>query len=509
MAHYQPDQFLSVANRQRNETPSAELTTAFPTLLKIRRPLKACGFKSLSGHSFVSQRVGVDEVEIGLIELRLGWVGGLAFWLAHWVLDSPTGKSGPVPMGQISPQKRNGVVVGYSVYLGVDENGRRVRRFFAERLHGERFLAERNATPIPIGELWDRKAEILYNLERLRPMGTSLTDAVTFYLSNNGSSLGQKKLSELVDDFLREKLQVGRSQHYDRTMRQCFGRFAKLVGGDGRIGDISREIISDYVYRTNKHVSSTTKRNILRNLSVLFNFGVRRDLLKLNPVEKIDRPTLLFKKPHVLSPSDFEKLLRTCVEKRWDDRLVVFVLVGFCGIRVEEASRLRWSNLQLDKRIVEVPATVAKKASFRNNVIPPNAMEWLRLVEDKRRTGLIVGTKWRTQLRAAVQLSKIDYQQNCIRHSFCSYAIAAGWSLADVIAYMGHGGSSAMIYSHYRNVVSPEDGKRWFAIVPEVQTTGPGHGRGRVTRIVVPWSGRGQDRVPTANFDRWSSTYLV
>src|ERR1035437_9464572 len=230
LAHYQPDQFLSVANRQRNETPSAELTTAFPTLLKIRRPLKACGFKSLSGHSFVSQRVGVDEVEIGLIELRLGWVGGLAFWLAHWVLDSPTGKSGPVPMGQISPQKRNGVVVGYSVYLGVDENGRRVRRFFAERLHGERFLAERNATPIPIGELWDRKAEILYNLERLRPMGTSLTDAVTFYLSNNGSSLGQKKLSELVDDFLREKLQVGRSplRPDDETMlwpvRQTCGR---------------------------------------------------------------------------------------------------------------------------------------------------------------------------------------------------------------------------------------------------------------------------------------------
>ena len=156
----------------------------------------------------------------------------MAFWLAHWVLDSPTGKSGPVPMGQISPQKRNGVVVGYSVYLGVDGEGRRQRRFFPDRLDGERFLAERNTTPIPIGELWERKTEILYNLERLRPVRTSLTDVVTFYLSHQGSVLGQKKLSELVEDFLREKLQVGRSQHYDRTMRQCFGRFAKLVGGD-------------------------------------------------------------------------------------------------------------------------------------------------------------------------------------------------------------------------------------------------------------------------------------
>jgi hypothetical protein len=50
LAHYQTGPFITVAIRQRNETPSAKLTTALPTLLKIRRPLKACGFKSLSGH---------------------------------------------------------------------------------------------------------------------------------------------------------------------------------------------------------------------------------------------------------------------------------------------------------------------------------------------------------------------------------------------------------------------------------------------------------------------------
>ncbi len=44
--------------------------------------------------------------------------------------------------------------------------------------------------------------------------------------------------------------------------------------------------------------------------------------------------------------------------------------------------------------------------------------------------------------------------------------VAGGWSLADVIAYMGHSGSPSMIYSHYRNVVSEEDAKRWFGIVP-------------------------------------------
>lgn len=369
-------------------------------------------------------------------------------------------------MTQISPQKRNGIIVGHSVYLGIDGDGRKQRRFFRDRSDAERYLNERNATPIPIGELWERKAEVLYNFERLRPLGISLTDAVTCYLSQHGSMVGQMKLSALVEEFLREKLQAGRSQLYDRAMRQVSGQFMKFLGDDRKIGAVSRQLITDYVYQTNKHVSSTTKRNLLRNLSVLFNFAVKRDYLKSNPVEKIDRPTLLFKKPHVLTPADFEKLLHACLVLGWDDRLVVFVLVGFCGIRVEEASRLKWSNIQLDRNIVEVPATVAKKASFRNNVIPPNAGKWLRYVQDKRRTGLIVGKHWRSNLRSAVNFAKIDYQQNCIRHSFCSYAIAAGWTLADVIAYMGHGGGSSMVFSHYRNVVSKEDGERWFTINP-------------------------------------------
>lgn len=327
-------------------------------------------------------------------------------------------------------------------------------------------MAQRTTTPIPIGELWERKAEILYALERLRPLGTNLTDAVTFFLGHQESALGQTQLREVADEFLSEKLKVGRSQQYDRVMRRCFQQFIEHVGADRRVGDISRNDIAHYVYETNKRLSPISKRNILTNLSVLFNFMVRRDLLGVNPVEKIDRPIVPFQKPHVLTPTDFEKLLRTCHKNGWNDRLTIFVLVGFCGIRTEEGSRLKWSNLQLDRNIVEVPATVAKKASFRNNRIPANAMEWLRLVEDKRRTGSVIGSTWESQLRSAIDSSRIDYGQNCIRHSFCSYAIAAGWSLADVISYMGHSGSPSMIHSHYRNVVSEEDGKKWFSLVP-------------------------------------------
>jgi site-specific recombinase XerD len=356
-------------------------------------------------------------------------------------------------------------VVGYSLYLGVDGEGRKQRRFFRRRPDAEKFRAERNQTSLPVGELWERRTEILYNLERLRVVPTSLTDVVTFYLAN-GVRRETAKLSAVMEKFLSEKQRIGRSRAYDQAMRYDFGRFLEHVGTDRSIGDITRQEITDYVYEKHGHVSPVMKRNLLTNLSVLFNFAVKEDCVDENPVEKIDRPTVPFQKPHVLTPSDFEQLLRRCYVNHWYDRLTVYVLVGFCGIRVEEASRLRWTNIDLQRQIVEVPATVAKKASFRNNRIPPNAMAWLRAVEDKRRTGPIIGANWKNLLRIAVRFCPIDYRQNCIRHSFCSYALAVGWSLADVIAYMGHSGSPAMIFSHYWNVVSAEDGKRWFEIVP-------------------------------------------
>ena len=88
----------------------------------------------------------------------------------------------------------------------------------------------------------------------------------------------------------------------------------------------------------------------------------------------------------------------------------MFVLVGFCGIRTEEASRLKWTNIKLSDRIVEVPAEIAKKAQFRNNPIPQNAVEWLRVVEDKRRTGPIIGSNWRMGAPPPKQLGALIEQ---------------------------------------------------------------------------------------------------
>src|ERR1035437_88603 len=151
------------------------------------------------------------------------------------------------------PQHRN----------GTDGAGRRQGRFFTDRSEAEKHSRTHDHRPLSVDGLWERKLELLYNLERLRTVNTNLTDVVTLFLNHQESVTGQQKLFEVIDEFLRVKIQSGRSQRYDRTMRQHFGRFTTFIKGDEMIGNITREIITDYVYVKHKHVGPVTKRNLL------------------------------------------------------------------------------------------------------------------------------------------------------------------------------------------------------------------------------------------------------
>ncbi len=52
-----------------------------------------------------------------------------------------------------------------------------------------------------------------------------------------------------------------------------------------------------------------------------------------------------------------------------------------------------------------------------------------------------------------------------MRHSFISYRVAAVKNVAQGVLEAGN--SPQMIFQHYRELVTPQDAKAWFAITPE------------------------------------------
>lgn len=370
-------------------------------------------------------------------------------------------------MAKIHPEYRNGELYGYRADVGKQPNGKRLKPFFKTLKEAETFITNYRQDATTSTVVIERKAEFLHCFERCKEMGVTLHDVVEFY-AKHGAMKSNPTVAEVARLLIDAKRKADRKETYLVSISKHLDRFIAHVGDTTLIRDISSGTIEQFVSKHFNDANAVTKLNVYRNLSVLFNFAIKQSFVGINPVLKLEKPHAKFKAPKVLSPEDFTTLLNRCYQKKWYDRLTVFVLVGFCGIRTEEASQLKWSDIDLTAGKVMVPAEVAKKAAFRRNVIPPNALAWLKAIEDKRRTGLIIGDNWVSLLRTAVKYAHINHTHNCLRHSFCSYSLESGVPLADVVANMGHGGSPAMIHSHYRNIVEKDVAIKWWEIMPPV-----------------------------------------
>ena len=367
-------------------------------------------------------------------------------------------------MAKIHPHRVKGEIIGYIADLGKQQAGNRLKKFFKTTGEAEAFIRSHQKDPTPTGVLLDRKNEILHALDRCGEWGVSLSDVMEFF-ALHGAKRTNPLLKVVINDFIETKAEKGRNEKYLISIRKHFDRLLEYVGEDTKIGDITPDVLREFISEEFGHTGAVTQGNLLTNLSVLWNYGIKRDYVGINPILKLDRLDRKYAAPKVLTPEDMTTLLNYCYKKKWYDRLAVFVLVGFCGVRTEEASKMKWSDINLETQVVSVSAEIAKKKAFRNNKIPPNALMWFLAIEDRRRKGPIIGDNFVALLRSAVKYSHIKHTKNCIRHSFASYGIASGRLISEVAADMGHVDED-VLHSHYRNVVSKIAADNWQKIVP-------------------------------------------
>ena len=72
----------------------------------------------------------------------------------------------------------------------------------------------------------------------------------------------------------------------------------------------------------------------------LFNWLIRHDVVRENPVEKLEKINLDPFDPYVLTIEEYRKILNLCQEKHLEV-LPLLILNLFCGIRPSETRRLK------------------------------------------------------------------------------------------------------------------------------------------------------------------------
>jgi integrase len=303
----------------------------------------------------------------------------------------------------------------------------------------------------------------------------SLLEAAREYARRNLAGLPSILVPAAVEEFWDAKEKEGASKVYMKVLRFYLGKFKAAFGSQLR--ELTTAQIADFL--RNMTGSQRSKNNARQTLGAFFKYARERGYLPKDH----DGITMVpkFKEAagaiEIFTPEELTLYLKFARPE-----LIPFLAIGaFAGLRSAELQRLDWREVHLKERFIEVTADKAKTASRRVVPISDNLFEWLtRSAKDR---GLVVPFEnmskqigWLVSavnkaLKTEAQLTgkapdqiEITWKKNALRHSFISYRVADIQNVNQVALEAGN--SSAMIFKHYRELVRPEEARRWFAIKP-------------------------------------------
>jgi integrase len=362
--------------------------------------------------------------------------------------------------------------IGWVVSLGIVK-GKRKFRSFPTLEQAQAFKAkciEKEALNNP-GALSDMselgRASVRLAIEKLKPFDADIGQAVDFYLKHAKPARGKINIQEAIDLFVQKKEDENASPKYIKTASRCF--FAPFRGAFHNC--LTTEITSDqahtYIHKR-ENWNFTSKNTHNRHLRALYTFLIKEGYATQNPFNSV--PFAKERSGHVKEkispPSDVRTLLQYSLDHGYKAECASLVLVFFCGVRIEEASRINWDQIHLNGSKSFVDIVEAKNNRRRVNVVPANATHWLRACYTD---GAVAPDNYEKRMQRLRKKAKIAYPQNCARHCFASYHIAFHGDAAKTAAQLGHP-NAVLLYNTYRQLVAEEAAREFWDIVPKFVT---------------------------------------
>ena len=353
------------------------------------------------------------------------------------------------------------------VIEGVRVDGKRKRFFFKTKTAAEQELTRIKTKQHQEGRnalrLSDSVRIMALDVSReLQPFGKTLRDAGDFYLKYLRDANKSITVEELKIEFLTMQKQKNRSLDHQDDLKMRFRRFCEKFGLSP-VRTITAKEIEAWLHDLGLAPQSF---NIYRaRVSSLFGYGVKRGYLDRNPVSAIEKVTCADQPPGIFTVDE----LRLILEKAPAELLPMFAIGAFAGLRTAEIVRLEWIDVNIQQGHVIVPAIKSKTAKRRLIKMALNLKAWLSPYANH--TGRL-WTKHRdnyhfvvTQFWKAAGIAK--WPHNALRHSFASYHLAKHGDAPRLALDMGHV-SPHMIFSNYREIVTPEEAEQYWNIFPPV-----------------------------------------
>jgi integrase len=284
----------------------------------------------------------------------------------------------------------------------------------------------------------------------------TLREAVEFFLRHHRADVPRLTLSEVAERFAASRQQAGLSTHYIGQCRKTVSDLAKAFPGR-TLPDLKTSELDAWLGGIK--LGATSKNDIRKMLRACGNWAEKQGyLLKgANPFSGMVRYKENKTPVSIFTPENIASLLNKA-----DATLRPYLALGaFAGLRTAELQRLDWSEIDLNRGFITVAASKAKTRQRRLVPISGNLRLWLT---PARQSSGPVCLHQRAQRPAADLCEGFTWAKNGLRHSYISYRLAVLHDTARVALEAGN--SPEVIFSHYRELVTPEAAAEWFNIKP-------------------------------------------
>jgi integrase len=278
---------------------------------------------------------------------------------------------------------------------------------------------------------------------------------------------GRPKNEIKPSGFLGAKFRKGVSRQTLFTLKSVVHNFRDFIGADVAVTHISPEMVESWLdsggVKGDGGWGNSTKEGYNRQIKNLFNWMIKRDYVSTNPAAKIEDIMLGEYEPHVLKVDEATQFLE--ITRRENPALLAPAALNlFCGIRPSEVGRLTQRDISFSDREVTLKGRQTKTRRKRFVDISDNCLEWLKLGaklpianQNHQWAALMVKVK--------AELGYDKWPHDALRHSFCSYYLAAHENAAKTALQAGH--TESILFKHYRKLVKKEQAEKFWNIYPD------------------------------------------
>jgi integrase len=305
--------------------------------------------------------------------------------------------------------------------------------------------------------------EAIACFRQLEGTGLSLSHAVKLSLKSFRPRMASIPLSDAIKGFLSAQKDRGAAE---KTI-VGYQSFLHLLA-EGLPPKINVHEITDKELRKHlaKYERPASRNATIRHLRAFFRWTCKRGWRDGDPTDHIDKTREIDEVVSILTVPQAHKLLAACAADSECRPLLAVTAIGlFAGLRTSELVALDWQSVHLPgkEQFIEVAARKAKTRQRRIVSISDNLSSWLKPVA--RVAGPIVPDRYRERHERLQTLAKLTpWPRNILRHSFGSYHLAFYKNEALTAAEMGN--SPAVIFQHYRALVTPEAAEKFWKLVP-------------------------------------------